>query len=593
MSQLQALRAAVSLHDVATLLDFEPKYLAYIVRKMPDAAKYQSFQIAKRSGGFRQINAPCAQLKLLQRKLSNLLQNCLAEINSTRKLADNLAHGFKRNRSIIDNAVRHKNKRFVFNIDLQDFFDTVNFGRVRGFFIKNAHFMLASDVATILAQIACYGKGLPQGSPCSPVISNLVGHILDIRLCKVAFKNGCTYSRYADDITFSTNRPNFPPDIAAQISGTTHKWQPGTPLQKIIIKAGFSINPDKTRMQYQGSRQAVTGLVVNKKVNTRNEYRRTARAMAQKLFTTGQFEFVKMIPDANGVLAPTKTVGNLNQLHGIFGHIDFIDRHNQEILAKRDSGSKQAKALAGAFLRSKQKVYRRFLLFKDFYAAERPVVLCEGKTDNVYLFQAIKSLAVNYPQLAMVSPGNKIAVAIRILKTLDSSIGKTLLLGHGASDLVHLLEQYLSALHKFKAPGMQKPVILLVDNDSGADEVLKAIKRLTGRTMKRTDPYFRVAGNIYVVLTPLKENGGESEIEDCFDDTIKNLNLGGKVFSPDNKADPALYFGKSILAQYIRENSGKINFRGFAKVLDRIVAVINDFDSALTQVSTAADASAT
>jgi retron-type reverse transcriptase len=206
MSQLQALRAALSLHQVATLLQFQPKALSYILYKKPLPTRYTSFNMAKRDGGVRTINAPSPDLRLLQRNLSDLLQNCVEEINEGKKWKDQLAHGFKRDCSIITNAVKHRKRRYVFNIDLNDFFGAINFGRVRGFFIKDANFMLHPKVATILAQIACHENALPQGSPCSPVISNLIGHVLDIHLCKLAASNGCTYSRYADDITFSTSQ---------------------------------------------------------------------------------------------------------------------------------------------------------------------------------------------------------------------------------------------------------------------------------------------------------------------------------------------------------------------------------------------------
>jgi RNA-directed DNA polymerase len=199
MSQLTFLKAASTLAEVATLLDFKPSALAFILYKKPPLTKYTTFAVPKRGGGLRTINAPSPELRLLQRRLSDLLQNCLEEINRKRKLNDELAHGFKRNRSIISNAVKHKRRRYVFNIDLQDFFPTINRGRVRGFFIKDANFLLHPKVATVLAQIACTDDGLPQGAPCSPVISNFVGHILDIRLCKLASASGCTYSRYADD----------------------------------------------------------------------------------------------------------------------------------------------------------------------------------------------------------------------------------------------------------------------------------------------------------------------------------------------------------------------------------------------------------
>lgn len=437
--------------------------------------------------------------------------------------------------------------------------------------------MLHPKVATVLAQIACHENRLPQGSPCSPVFSNLVGHVLDIHLSSLALKHGCTYSRYADDITFSTNKPDFPISIANPVQGQAHEWAVGAELQKVITKAGFSINPKKTRMQYRGSRQDVTGLVVNKKVNIRTEYRRTVRAMAQHLFMTGQFQFIQTVADANGVLAPLKEEGTIEQLHGMIGHIDFVDRHNEEIEAKLDSGGYRAREAAKAALRSKQRLYRRFLLFKDFYSAPRPMVVCEGKTDNVYLLYAIKHLAANYPKLATVSPNNKVKFNVRILRTFESSAGRVLHLAQGWSGLTGLIESYLAELQRFKAPGLSNAVVLLVDNDSAADEVYKTIKRLTKTNPSKTAPFVHVKGNLYVVLTPLKGGAKQSEIEDCFDDAIRKLNLGGKAFNPDDKADSNLYFSKQILSQYVRENAAKINFSGFADVLDRITAAIEDY----------------
>jgi RNA-directed DNA polymerase len=580
MSQLQALRAASSLNHVATLLDFKPKALAYILYKKTAAAKYQSFSISKRTGGVRLISAPSPELKLLQSNLSHLLQNCISEINSTRNFGDQLAHAFKRDRSIITNARKHLRRRYVFNIDLQDFFGTINFGRVRGFFIKDANFMLHPKVATVLAQIACHENALPQGSPCSPVISNLVGHLVDIHLCRLAMKSGCTYSRYADDITFSTNKPEFPNEIARSVIGEAHTWEVGDQLQKLVITAGFIINDQKTRMQYRGSRQTVTGLVVNKKVNVRIDYRRTVRAMVQRMFKTGEFEFIKTMPDPSGMLIPTKVKGNPEELHGMLGHIDLVDRRNAELESKVASESSEGKARAkeaDKVLRSKQRLYRRFLIFKDFYSAHRPVIVCEGKTDNIYLLYAIKRLAAKYPRLATISAASKVTLNVRILKTQESSIGRVLRLGHGSSDLVRLIEDYLTEMRRFKAPGMEQPVILLVDNDEGADKVYTTINNLTKKSTSKADPYVHVLGNLYVVITPLETGVKQSEIEDCFDDTVWNIKIGGKTFSPDPKADTNLHFGKHIFSQYVRENAATIDFQGFAGVLDRISAAIEDY----------------
>src|SRR5947208_10917130 len=179
MSQLSVLKSATSLGDVARLLGFKPAGLSYILYVKPESSKYKKFDIPKRSGGARQICAPLDELKLLQRRVADLLQDCVQEINKANNRGDDdhIAHGFKRKRSIITNARWHRNRRYVFNVDIKDFFGSINFGRVRGYFIANKNFQLQPEVATVLAQIACFENALPQGSPCSPIISNLIGHI--------------------------------------------------------------------------------------------------------------------------------------------------------------------------------------------------------------------------------------------------------------------------------------------------------------------------------------------------------------------------------------------------------------------------------
>jgi len=186
---------------------------------------------------------------------------------------------------------------------------------------------LDPKVATIFAQIACFKNGLPQGSPCSPVIANLVGNILDIHLVRLAAKEGCTYTRYADDLTFSTNKPSFPKKIAVK-DDDSHVWLPGPELLRLVRHSGFSINPKKTRMQYRDSRQEVTGLVVNEKINVRREYRRRVRAMAHRLFTKGEFYLPEYAEDENGNPEFKKESGSLSRLQGMLGFINDIDRYN-------------------------------------------------------------------------------------------------------------------------------------------------------------------------------------------------------------------------------------------------------------------------
>lgn len=578
MSRIQTLRAATSRDELAKILGFEPKYLTFVLFKIPDTIKYQTFQIPKRSGGYREIKSPCPQLKQLQRNLSTLLQDCIAEICEQKKFRDQLAHGFKRERSIYTNAAKHRKRRFVFNTDLEDFFPSINFGRVRGFFIKDANFMLSSDVATVIAQIACDKNNLPQGSPCSPVISNLIGHLLDVRLSGLAATNGCTYSRYADDLCFSTNDATFPSAIAEQIPNAAHAWRVGTTMIKIIEGYGFKINASKTRMQYEGSRQNVTGLVVNRKVNIKNDYRRTVKSMAHELFSTGTFYIVQPTVDATGKATLTKQNATISELQGMISHIDFVDHKNYQLVQQSKSASQNEKASAHNLLQSKQKLYKRFLLFRDFYSPSRAALVCEGKTDNIYLLHAIKSLAASHSKLATVAPDGKVTLKIRILKTVDSAAGRILRLASGWSGLQTLIEWYRIEKRIFKSPGPANAVILLIDNDDAFKKISGTVKKINGTGLSPKDAFTRILGNIYIVTTPLPNGQTTSEIEDCFGDSLKRIVLGGKTFSSDDDADSTKHFGKHILSQHVRQKAATIDFSGFAEVLNRIEAAINDFE---------------
>jgi RNA-directed DNA polymerase len=549
MSQLLPLRLATSLYDVAPLLGFTSSGLAYVIYGKHADTKYVQFEILKRGGGTRTISAPTPDLKLAQRRLADLLQNCVEEINATTNRRDHISHGFKRKRSIITNAVKHRKRRFVFNVDLQDFFGTINFGRVRGFFIKDKNFSLSERVATILAQIACHNNSLPQGSPCSPVISNLIGHVLDIQLSRLAFKEGCTYTRYADDLTFSTNKPQFPQNIAKSDPTVPHVWAPGEQLANVIMHSGFAINQQKTRLQYRGSRQEVTGLVVNIKANIRSEYRRAVRAMAHRLFMTGEFDIMT---------GATVHKGTLRQLHGMLGHIDRVDWYN----AERVPGDHKEEDPVG--ISTKENLYRRFLVFQEFYWAARPTIVCEGKTDNIYLKHAIRSLAAEYPSLKN----------LRIFKYPDTSTARILKLRGGSGDMRNFIDLYRKELRRFKAVGLQYPVMLLVDNDDGAGKIKGIVREITKSAPLASESFTRIIGNLYLVLTPPKADGGQSNIEDCFPEQVKAVRLNNKSFSAENHYNIEKQFGKAIFSQYVDANAANIDFNGFRGILARLDAAI-------------------
>src|SRR5664280_1295226 len=136
----------------------------HIVHLSCNGDLYDSFEIPKKAGGVRKICAPKPMLKLLQSRLAGLLALCLREIEAKHPVRKAVSHGFHKDRSIVTNALPHRKHRHVFNLDITDFFGTINFGGVRGFFMNDNEFRLDPAVATIIAQVACYENALPQGS---------------------------------------------------------------------------------------------------------------------------------------------------------------------------------------------------------------------------------------------------------------------------------------------------------------------------------------------------------------------------------------------------------------------------------------------
>ncbi len=304
--------------DVARYLGVEIGPMLHILYKAPDNARYRHFEIPKRSGGMRKISAPHGLLREMQDKLHLDLKRLHD--------AHPRAHGFIEKRSIATNAKEHVGKRWVLNVDLVDFFPTINFGRVRGLFMKPP-FEMGAAAATVCAQIVTYRNGLPQGAPTSPVLSNFIAASLDRRLLRLARQNRLAYSRYADDITFSTNLAQFPPSIAIreQITGGGVKIVAGDVLEQAISASGFAINAKKMRIQGLGVQQSVTGLVVNTRINVERERIRKIRAM---LHAWGKFGLDAAAAEHFAKYRPGKEPSRRNRSPAfrniVYGQLSFV-----------------------------------------------------------------------------------------------------------------------------------------------------------------------------------------------------------------------------------------------------------------------------
>ncbi len=253
--------------------------------------------------------------------------------------------------------------------------------------------------------------------------------------------------------------------------------------------------------------------------------------------------------------------------------IDSVDLYNKPLNSKAKNPNDKS------IQTSKELMYCRFLLFKEFYAAPTPVILCEGKTDNVYILHAIRSLAVTYPQLATTNADGTIKLAVRIYKYSGTSTGRILGINGGTPDLSNFMRLYNREIRKFKTPGSQQPIIMLVDNDAGAKEkgkIFNTVKDITKTVVTGKEPFVHVTSNLYVVATPLKLGETQSMIEDFFDAATKSTIVGGKAFDPKNEFETDAHYGKHIFAQkLVRVHADKIDFSEFKTLLSNIVLVID------------------
>jgi len=252
--------------DIARLLDVSSRELRFYLYK---SHKYRTFEITKRSGGPRKICSPDNALKIIQRKLNQALQAVYRGRSPV--------HGFTRRRSVRSNARRHLGCKLLLNFDLENFFPSIHFGRVEGLF-KSAPYSLPEPAARVLAQICCFNSRLPAGAPTSPVVANMICARMDAQLKGLASRFECTYTRYADDISFSTTLEQFPPAIAER-SPSSPKWVIGDQLGKIVAANDFKINTSKTRVYTRGTRFEVTGLTLSERVNVRRKLISQVRAM--------------------------------------------------------------------------------------------------------------------------------------------------------------------------------------------------------------------------------------------------------------------------------------------------------------------------
>ena len=298
--------------------DFALKNITYYADQRIASSRYTIFQIPKKRGGSRVIHAPVPGLKAILQTLNYVLLCVYGEGY------ENCAMGFVPGKSIKDNAKRHTGKQYVYNIDLKDFFPSVELHRVKAV-LKQPPFNLSAErepLAFIIANLCCEvmeverinetGEPikkrlavLPQGAPTSPSITNFIARKMDRRLTGAAKRFGATYTRYADDITFSSNHNLY--------GNGSELFQE---VRKIIAEQGFVINESKVRLQKPWFRQEVTGLIVNRHPNVQRKYVKELRQWIYLWETYGyekatllfRRDYAGSAPKASAVIPPLERV---------------------------------------------------------------------------------------------------------------------------------------------------------------------------------------------------------------------------------------------------------------------------------------------
>jgi len=251
-----------NLTDLSKLLLIDEGKIAWLAyhRVATNCDHYHRFLIPKRTGAPRLIASPKPELREAQGWVKR-------EILS--KLEPELeAKAFKKDTNIKDNAQIHSGKGLVIRVDLSDFFFSITFPRVRGFFISLGYNPGISTVLALLCTesdrtkvtyknedwfIAQGDRRLPQGACTSPALSNLIARRLDRRIRKylASMDKEWSYTRYADDLAISHSESD------AEVKKVLKA------LQKIVPDEGFSINEKKTAIMRSPHRQMITGLILN------------------------------------------------------------------------------------------------------------------------------------------------------------------------------------------------------------------------------------------------------------------------------------------------------------------------------------------
>ena len=317
-SRLTELQQCMTLSDLALFFGVSEAKLRVSLYGA-DSIRYKKSTIPKRNGDTREILAPNGQLKKIQKELLVLFESVAYYSHA--------CHGFRKKHSIKSNAKKHLGAKWVLKIDLEDFFPSIHFGRVVGLLMKEP-LSLNPLCAKHVANILCFNGKLPQGAPTSPIVANMISYGLDKKIHIICKDRDITYTRYADDLTFSSKK--------AQISNFLWKNDElSSDIKELITDKKFAINLLKTKLKIGTNRKTVTGIIINKKLNVHRAYidriRGALNAWESHGYEKANDTYLKLRPHMSRKSLPAKALEH--NLKGRISHVGFVKgRHDQVYL---------------------------------------------------------------------------------------------------------------------------------------------------------------------------------------------------------------------------------------------------------------------
>jgi len=220
------------------------------------------------------------------------------------------------------------------------------------------------------------------------------------------------------------------------------------------------------------------------------------------------------------------------------------------------------------------------LFYRRFVALPAPLIVAEGKTDNVYLHSAIRNRVASFPRLGKMS-GTKFECQVNFLK--PTHITKDVMnIGHGASGQAGLISKYAKKVKRYPHAPLDHPVIILCDNDDGPKTVFKEARKLTTKKIDKTttDPFYYLGDNLYLGKVPEGTPAADRDMEDLFDPALLATKVGGKPFDKRKEHGNETAYGKEIFAnQVVRPNWKTVNSTNFIVLLERIDMCIVDYSA--------------